>query len=102
MITLSSKTRESLIESKPVQPDPVMAFQLPSDGNYTLVVRDSLYRGREDFIYRISVGELPFIKSIFPLGGERGKKVKIRIDGVNIPDRYIKKKLKKDFPDKID
>jgi hypothetical protein len=31
--------------------------------------RDALYRGREDFVYRIAIGELPFVTDIFPLGG---------------------------------
>ena len=34
-----------------------------------------IYRGREDFVYRIALGELPFITGIFPLGrpGRRRK-----------------------------
>jgi hypothetical protein len=35
-------------------------------------IHDSIYRGREDFVYRITVGELPFVTSIFPLGGQMG------------------------------
>ena len=34
-------------------PDPVLCFRAPADGEYTLRVRDALYRGREDFVYRI-------------------------------------------------
>ena len=42
-------------------PDPVLAFTVPEDGEYTLLVRDAIYRGREDFVYRIIArkGELP-------------------------------------------
>ena len=36
-------------------PDPVLVFKAPADGDYTLRVRDALYRGREDFVYRIRV-----------------------------------------------
>lgn len=36
-------------------PDPVMRFTAPESGSYRLVIRDSIYRGREDFVYRISV-----------------------------------------------
>jgi hypothetical protein len=35
-------------------PDPVLTFTAPETGRYTLAVRDALYRGREDFIYRIT------------------------------------------------
>ena len=36
-------------------PDPVLKFKVPADGKYQLVVRDSLYRGRNDFVYRIEI-----------------------------------------------
>lgn len=36
-------------------PDPELVFRAPEDGRYTLRVRDALYRGREDFVYRIRV-----------------------------------------------
>lgn len=35
-------------------PDPRLIFKAPSDGVYTLSVRDSIYRGRADFVYRVS------------------------------------------------
>ncbi|MCK5802059.1 MAG: hypothetical protein KAI66_04470, partial [Lentisphaeria bacterium] len=50
-------------------PDPVLLYDVPATGVYELEIRDSIYRGREDFVYRISVGELPFITRMFPLGG---------------------------------
>ncbi|MBR2720564.1 MAG: PPC domain-containing protein [Lentisphaeria bacterium] len=34
-------------------PDPVLGFTAPADGVYTLKIRDALYRGREDFVYRV-------------------------------------------------
>jgi len=42
-------------------PDPVLTFKAPADGIYTLAVRDAIYRGREDFVYRVDVmeGTLP-------------------------------------------
>ena len=36
-------------------PDPVLVFRARKAGKYTLRVRDALYRGREDFVYRIRV-----------------------------------------------
>ena len=36
-------------------PDPVLVFTPPADGDYTLEVHDLLYRGREDFVYSITV-----------------------------------------------
>ena len=55
-------------------PDPVLFYEIPADGQYTLEIHDALYRGREDFVYRIAMGELPFVTSIFPLGGRPARK----------------------------
>ncbi len=35
-------------------PDPVLFYKIPDDGDYRIEVHDSIYRGREDFVYRIS------------------------------------------------
>jgi hypothetical protein len=66
-------------------PDPVLFYQIPDDGEYELEIRDSIYRGREDFIYRIAVSEKPFITQMFPLGGRAGFKTVALIDGWNLP-----------------
>jgi hypothetical protein len=65
-------------------PDPVISCVIPNDGQYTVEVRDSIYRGREDFVYRISIGELPFITSIFPLGGPARAKTRVELKGWNL------------------
>ena len=74
-------------------PDPVLFFDVPKTGTYTLSIKDAIYRGREDFVYRIAIGELPFITSIFPLGGQKGKKVDIDLFGKNLPLHRISGKL---------
>ena len=45
-------------------------------------IKDALYRGREDFVYRITIGELPFVTGIFPLGGRAGAQDRRRADGL--------------------
>ena len=66
------------------KPDPTILYQVPSDGEYSLVIGDAIYRGREDFVYRISLGELPFVTSIFPLGGPVGSQAPSNIKGWNL------------------
>jgi len=66
-------------------PDPVLLYEVPRDGDYVLEIRDSIYRGREDFVYRATVGELPFVSGIFPLGARRGKQTTITVEGWNLP-----------------
>jgi len=65
-------------------PDPVLGCEIPRDGDYVLQIRDSIYRGREDFVYRISIGELPFVTGIFPLGGPVGASTTIALAGWNL------------------
>lgn len=67
------------------EPDPVISCRIPKDGAYVLEIRDALYRGREDFVYRVTVGELPFVTSAFPLGGPPEKHVEVELKGWNLP-----------------
>ncbi len=66
-------------------PDPVIFYEIPHDGEYVLEIKDAIYRGREDFVYRITVGELPFVTSIFPLGGQVGAQTTVQMKGWNLP-----------------
>lgn len=40
-------------DSNMFDPDPVLGFTAPANGIYEVRIRDSLYRGREDFVYRL-------------------------------------------------
>ena len=75
-------------------PDPLLNYQIPADGEYLVEIHDSIYRGREDFIYRITIGELPVITSIFPLGGKAGAKTAIETLGWNLPAARTVERLK--------
>jgi hypothetical protein len=66
-------------------PDPVMECDIPADGTYTVEIHDSIYRGREDFVYRLTVGEVPFVTSIYPLGARSGAKSAVQVSGWNLP-----------------
>ncbi|MBN1491667.1 MAG: PPC domain-containing protein [Phycisphaerae bacterium] len=70
-------------------PDPVLLFKIPKTGEYELEIRDSIYRGREDFVYRIAVGQQPFITTVFPLGGRMGVETTATIDGWNLPRKSL-------------
>ncbi|MBI5687190.1 MAG: PPC domain-containing protein [Verrucomicrobia bacterium] len=71
-------------------PDPVLYYEIPADGEYVVEVKDSIFRGREDFVYRITIGETPFITSIFPLGGHVGEKTTVELKGWNLPATTLK------------
>ena len=82
-------------------PDPLLDYEIPSDGEYIAEIHDSIFRGREDFVYRIAIGELPVITSIFPLGGKAGRTT-IETQGWNLPAARVtenfKGKAKAEYP----
>ncbi len=65
-------------------PDPVLCFEIPADGLYVLEIKDAIFRGREDFVYRVSVGELPFVTGVFPLGATCGERAAFDLSGWNL------------------
>ena len=70
-------------------PDPVLVFSVPRDGEYVVEIRDIIYRGRADFVYRLSIGETPFVAGIFPLGGQRGHGSRVSLEGANLPSTTV-------------
>ena len=70
-------------------PDPVLYYEVPEDGAYVLEIKDALYRGRADFVYRITVGALPFVTHVFPLGGRVGDPVTVDVRGWNLPVKTL-------------
>lgn len=70
-------------------PDPIILSEIPADGEYVIEIKDSIYRGREDFVYRIMIGEEPFVTDIFPLGGPSGATTTVELDGWNLPQKQL-------------
>ena len=67
------------------RPDPVVLIHVPDDGDYWLQIRDSIYRGREDFVYRIKISEQPFVTAFYPLGAAVGSVAQCHMVGWNLP-----------------
>ena len=68
------------------KPDPVLFFHPPQDGDYIIELRDIIFRGRADFVYRLTLGAVPYVTGIFPLGGRRGTQVDVELRGVNLAE----------------
>jgi hypothetical protein len=82
-------------------PDPVLTFEVPRTGVYQVEVRDAIARGRADFVYRISVGELPFVTGIFPLGGTVGQPQEVAVTGWNLPLQHLALDTAPDAPREV-
>ena len=88
-LTDSSGNEVAYCDDYRFHPDPVIHYVVPKDGEYTVEIKDALYRGREDFVYRITLGELPFVTGIFPLGGHAGAKTTVELTGWNLPSNKL-------------
>ena len=64
--------------------DSVLDYTTLAAGRYTLHIRDIRYKGGGGFRYRLSIGELPYLETIFPLGGQRGTDNTIAVTGANL------------------
>ena len=64
--------------------DSVLDYTALETGKYTLYIRDIRYKGGDGYTYRLSIGELPYLETIFPLGGQRGTENTVTVTGANL------------------
>jgi hypothetical protein len=64
--------------------DSVLDYTVLETGKYTLHIRDIRYKGGDGYAYRLSIGELPYLETIFPLGGQRGTENTVTVTGANL------------------
>lgn len=69
--------------------DPVIITTIPETDTYTLSIHDAIFRGREDFNYRIELGEIPYLIYASPVAGKVGKKTKVDLFGVNLKQNNL-------------
>lgn len=69
--------------------DPVLHCDIPAEGRYVLEIADTLFRGREDFVYRVALGELPMVTSVFPMGARVGRQTVVRLRGWNLRENAL-------------
>lgn len=64
--------------------DSFIDYTTEQEGEYTLYLRDIRYQGGGNYLYRLSIGELPYLQSVFPLGGKRGAANNVNVAGANL------------------
>lgn len=90
LILYDANGRRAMVEDDfHFSPDPILTFQSLVDADYLIEVIDVLQRGREDFVYRLRVGELPFLNQVFPLGGPRGTNTAANLYGLNLTNEVL-------------
>ncbi|HEX3725247.1 MAG TPA: hypothetical protein VHV08_03350, partial [Pirellulales bacterium] len=58
---------------------------LPADGQYTVEIHDSLYRGASPGFFRLKIGEFRYADLVFPLAVERGSAATFEFVATNLP-----------------
>ena len=80
-------------------PDPVLIYKVERDGEYSASrSRMPVFRGREDFVYRLTIGAIPFVTDIYPLGAKAETAAKVHLCGANLPSEQTELKLAADDP----
>ncbi len=64
--------------------DSFIDYTTQQEGEYTLHLRDIRFQGGGNYLYRLSIGELPYLQSVFPLGGKRGAANNVNVAGANL------------------
>jgi WD40 repeat protein len=62
----------------------LLGYTCVTAGTYALGLHDRDYRGGSNMHYRLHVGDIPIVTSVFPLGLQRGTEAEIRVEGVNL------------------
>jgi hypothetical protein len=86
-----AKTKRELIalysdDTPGLQSDCRLTHTFKEGGEFLIEVRDTTYRGGNDYYYRLRIGEIPGATTAFPVAAERGKDAKIGFAGPNTSD----------------
>lgn len=84
IVLMDQAGRELAYDDDSSRVDAFLAYKFPQDGTYTVGIRDSQYRGRGDFHYRLTIGKRPTITAIFPPGGQAGGALSTTVYGFNL------------------
>ena len=81
VLTLKDARGQVLTRNDNSQPgisDSFLAHRFKVSGEYYLRIADRADRGGKNFGYRLTLGRLPYLTQVFPLGTQRGTLVKAR------------------------
>jgi hypothetical protein len=76
--------QELASEMETLGQDPRLIHTFEKAGDYTIAVRDLEYRGDPSATYRLSIGQLPAVTRVLPLGLPRGQTTTLQLAGVNL------------------
>jgi hypothetical protein len=69
--------------------DSFVKFVATADGEYQCRIHDINFGGLQDFVYRLTIRKGATIDAVFPLGGQRGSQVQVKLFGPSAPQSPI-------------
>ncbi len=85
LVLFDAKNHELARGRQHIRRDPVLDFTAPADGDYVLKVYDFLYKGGNEYFYRLTLSAKPYLDFIMPPAGQRGTTGKYFLFGRNLP-----------------
>jgi hypothetical protein len=67
-----------------------LAVTIPREGSRLIQLRDNLYRGDDQAVYRLRIDPAPFATACFPLGGPSGTAVEVEVSGGSLVEPRFK------------
>ncbi len=69
------------LDAPGLQTDARLVYTFKNAGDVVVAIRDTSYRGGDDFHYRLRIGDFPCATTPLPLAAKRGSKVQVRFAG---------------------
>ena len=69
---------------------PVLAFEVPQDGAYTLEVKSAVPVAGDACVYRVKLGELPLVTGFTPAEADEGESLNVTVEGYNLPQKRVR------------
>ncbi|HQX49978.1 MAG TPA: hypothetical protein PLR25_08725 [Planctomycetaceae bacterium] len=66
--------------------DSLLDITLPANGLYFVKVHDALFAQGPGYVYRLTIGQLPYLDFVFPPAGQPGSNKEYTLYGRNLPD----------------
>ncbi len=61
--------------------DSSLRFTVTIDGEYQVHIHDINFGGLQDYVYRLTITDRPYVDYVYPLGGRRGESISLQLFG---------------------
>ena len=80
--------------------DSFLRFKAESDGPLTVRIYDAAFGGLQHYVYRLTITDQEYVDHVYPLGGQRGKPLKLKLFGQMVPEELVDLSVSPDADDR--